>query len=43
MLNVLLPFLKPVLNDLLFLLKVVFEVLELRHEDRREALDTVHS
>lgn len=43
MLNVILPLLQLVLYDLLFLLKVVFEVLELRHEGRRETLDPVHS
>jgi hypothetical protein len=43
MLNVILPLLNLVLYDLLFVLKVVFEVLELRHEGHRETLNSVHS
>jgi hypothetical protein len=42
MLDVLLPLLQLVLYDLLLLLKVVFEVLELRHESRRETFDTLN-
>jgi len=42
MLNMILPLLNLVLYDLLFLLKVVFEVLELRNEHHRETLNSVY-